>query len=87
VGESSARAVLGAVRRRPLKTLNKVVEAAEAAAAAAAAAEPSKLLSGPLLPPGLENEPGCGRSSDGFSSRIIGGQRAAFAELPWQVRD
>ena len=34
-----------------------------------------------------ENEPECGISAqNAFSKRIIGGERAKFAELPWQVR-
>lgn len=35
----------------------------------------------------LRNEPECGISKQSaFSKRIIGGDRAKFAELPWQVR-
>ena len=42
------------------------------------------LGSSPLL---LQNEPECGVSKqNAFSKRIIGGERARFAELPWQVR-
>ncbi len=34
----------------------------------------------------MQNEPQCGLSKQGsFSKRIIGGERAKFAELPWQV--
>ena len=34
----------------------------------------------------LENEPNCGLTpQNAFSKRIIGGERAKFAELPWQV--
>ena len=35
----------------------------------------------------LKNEPECGISKqNAFSKRIIGGDRAKFAELPWQVK-
>lgn len=35
----------------------------------------------------MKNEPECGISQqNAFSKRIIGGDRAKFAELPWQVR-
>ncbi len=35
----------------------------------------------------VDNEPECGVSKhSAFSKRIIGGERAKFAELPWQVR-
>ena len=35
----------------------------------------------------LHNEPECGITRHRqFAKRIIGGQKAKFAELPWQVR-